>query len=125
MSNHVPPCDNFVTVRTFATPEMADQARNRLAAEGIRAYLADEMTVSTPRQPGNAPGGVKVQVAEEDAEKAAAVLEDEDDEDAPMALESFTNWAKPLLWLIFVPLFAGIGLALLGAIVALLNALLS
>ena len=67
--------EKLITVVTFWTPEEAHLARNRLEAEGIRTYLADELTVSTDWGLANAIQGIKLQVAEEDAEKAVAFLE--------------------------------------------------
>jgi len=45
--------------------------RSLLEDCGIRAYVPDELTVTYRGQPG----GIRVQVADEDAEEAAKVLE--------------------------------------------------
>lgn len=65
----------LVTVATFGTPTEANLARNQLDAEGIRAFLADETTVGMAWHLGNAVGGIKLQVADDDAERALSILE--------------------------------------------------
>ena len=65
----------LVTVATFPNPVEAQIARNALADEGIAAYLADAETVGMLWHVGTALGGVKVQVAEADLERARRVLE--------------------------------------------------
>jgi hypothetical protein len=65
----------LVTVATFGTPTEASIVRNRLEAVGIRTFLADEATVGMAWHLGVAVGGVKLQVAEDDAERALAELE--------------------------------------------------
>jgi hypothetical protein len=52
----------------------ADLARLHLEAAGIRAWLADEWVVAIHPLLANAVGGIKVVVAEGDAERARAVL---------------------------------------------------
>ncbi len=54
-----------ISIRQSATE--ANLVKNRLEAAGIRAYLSGEEAVATT---GNARGGIKVQVAARDAEKA-------------------------------------------------------
>jgi hypothetical protein len=66
--------DDFITVATFWNPAEAHVVRSRLEAEGIRAYLADEMTVTMDWLLSNAIGGIKLQVAEKDAARALRVL---------------------------------------------------
>ncbi len=65
--------ERLVTVVKYMTPAEAHVIKNRLEAEGIRVYLADEETVGMLWW--GALGGVKVQVTEEHADRAAAVLE--------------------------------------------------
>lgn len=65
---------DLVTVATFATPMEADMARNLLASASIEAFVADDATVGWLWHLGNALGGVKLQVAERDAERASAIL---------------------------------------------------
>jgi hypothetical protein len=67
--------NELVTVYSSFSVEEAHVIKNRLEAEGIKAYLADEITTGFVWHLGNAIGGVKVQVAEPDAERAASILE--------------------------------------------------
>lgn len=70
--------NDFVTVATLNTPTEASLVRNQLEAEGIRVFLSDEEAVGMAWYLGNALGGIKVQVAEEDAERAFEVLDEHD-----------------------------------------------
>lgn len=65
----------LVTIATFDQPEKARLAENVLADAGIRAAVTDESVVAMDWLLGNAVGWVKLQVLEEDAERAVAVLE--------------------------------------------------
>jgi hypothetical protein len=67
----------LITIATFENTTEAQVAKNALEAEGIRAVLGDEMTVDLFWNLSNAISGVKVQVLEDDAERALAVLEKE------------------------------------------------
>ncbi len=78
--------EKLVTVMKYMTPAEAHVVKNRLEAEGIPVYLADEETVGVLWYCGSALGGVKVQVVEEHADRAAAVLEQPADDVAPDAL---------------------------------------
>ncbi|WP_202921541.1 putative signal transducing protein [Anatilimnocola aggregata] len=53
----------------------AHLAKNQLEEAGIRCVLADEVMVSMYWHLSNAMGGIKLQVAEEDLERAAGVLD--------------------------------------------------
>jgi hypothetical protein len=64
--------ESLVTVATFAAPWEAQLARARLEAEGIEARLADEHLARLGLS--HAIGGVRLQVREEEAEAALAVL---------------------------------------------------
>lgn len=66
--------DSLVTIATFATPVEAQLARNVLEAEGIAAVVADEETIGMFGYLGNAMGGIKVQVREDDWLKARLAL---------------------------------------------------
>ena len=74
----------LVTIATFDTPEEANIARNRLVAEDISAFLADEAAVGMAWHLGTAIGGVKLRVAEGDVDRAMAML------DAPWPT---SNWS--------------------------------
>jgi hypothetical protein len=65
----------LVTVVTFDQAAQAQLAKNALDEEGIQAAVSDETLVAMDWLLSNAVGGVKVQVWEEDAERAVAVLE--------------------------------------------------
>jgi DNA-directed RNA polymerase subunit RPC12/RpoP len=66
--------NDLVTVARFSETWKAHFARASLEAEGIRAYLADEQMTSLNWLYRYVIGGVKVQVAGEDAEKARQIL---------------------------------------------------
>jgi hypothetical protein len=68
--------EDFVTVATYWKPSEAIVARSRLEAEGIRAYLADEQLIAMDWLLANAVGGIKLQVAQHDQERAREVLAD-------------------------------------------------
>ena len=68
--------DDLRTVATFATPSDAAIARNALEAAGIRAAIADELTLTADPLFSGAVGYIKVQVREADLERAAQVLAD-------------------------------------------------
>ena len=78
---------NLVTVATFWSAPEAHVVRSRLEAEGIRAYVMDELATGTTWGLLNDAGGIKVQVAEKDLGRALEVLADkesggdEEDED--------------------------------------------
>jgi hypothetical protein len=65
----------LATVGTFSTSTEASIVRNHLEADGIRTFLADEAIVTVAWHLGTAVGGVKLQVAEDDVERALAVIE--------------------------------------------------
>ena len=65
----------LVTVATFSTPAEAQLAKNYLESEGMQAFVADEESVAMAWYLGNAYGGVKLQVFEDDARHACEVLE--------------------------------------------------
>ena len=66
---------NLVCVATFPYDLPAQEARLRLESHGIRAVMANEIMSQTDIVLAWADGGVKVLVAEEDAAKAAKILE--------------------------------------------------
>ena len=90
--------DRLVTVATFQDSVAAELARNFLEHEGIACVLIDDTTVATDWMLSAAIGGVKLQVAALDFERAELLLaqidrerddEDEaDDEDDPTAIAS-------------------------------------
>jgi hypothetical protein len=68
---------DLVTVATFTTAIDAHLRKNLLEGEGIRAFLADELT-GDRLLGGAAYGGVKLQVAQPDAERARQILQAHD-----------------------------------------------
>jgi len=70
--------NDFITIATTSTPTEASLIRNQLEAEGIRVYLSDEEAVGMAWYLGNALGGIKVQVASEDADRAFELLDEHD-----------------------------------------------
>ena len=78
----------LTTVAAFDEPGRANLARNVLEAAGIEAIIADSEIVAMDWLLSNAVGGIKVQVWEEDAERAAAVLEDEFGDEAGHASDA-------------------------------------
>jgi hypothetical protein len=88
----------LVTIATFDQPPKARLAQNALEEAGIKATVADETTVAMDWLLGAAVGWVKVQVLEEDADRAVTVLEEalgpSDPVDAK-ALEAEAETAEP------------------------------
>ena len=66
----------LVTIATFDQTAKARLAQNALTEAGIKATVADETTIAMDWLLGAAVGWVKVQVLDEDAERAVAVLEE-------------------------------------------------
>ena len=77
----------LTTVATFDLAPKAELARNVLAAAGIPAVIADAEIVAMDWLISNAVGGIKLQVREEDAERAAEMLAGEFGEAAGLASE--------------------------------------
>jgi hypothetical protein len=71
-----------VTVAVFDLPPLAHVARDRLEEAGIKAIVADDQMVGMDWLLSTAIGGVKVQVWEEDADRALTVLEEGAEEPA-------------------------------------------
>ncbi|MDX1604630.1 MAG: hypothetical protein R3202_00485 [Candidatus Competibacterales bacterium] len=66
---------NWVTVATYDFLPDAEIARGRLRAEGVAAHLADQHLVQTDWLYSIAVGGIKLQVAPADAERAREILD--------------------------------------------------
>ena len=64
----------LVTIATFDQAAQARLAKNALDAAGVQATVTDESLVAMDWLLSNAVGGIKVQVWDEDAERAVAVL---------------------------------------------------
>ena len=66
--------NRLVTLATFPAPPVAGMVKDLLAAEGVRAFLADEMTTVMFWHLGIALGWTKLQVAEADVARATEIL---------------------------------------------------
>jgi hypothetical protein len=64
----------LITVGTFDDSITANTFKSVLESKGIESYLQDEMTVNTNYLYANAIGSIKLQVEEDDYERAAGVL---------------------------------------------------
>jgi len=62
-------------IAQLSKPEDAHLLRMRLEAGGVEAFIQDEHTVSTYWLYSNAIGGVRVEVKDEDLDKAREILE--------------------------------------------------
>ena len=71
-------------IGTYTKPEDAHLAVSQLQGSGIDAYLRDENTASLYWFYSNAIGGIKVEVAEEDFERANEVLNLPKDDEQPL-----------------------------------------
>ena len=66
----------LVTIATFDQPAQARLAQNALEAAGVQTAVNDESLVAMDWLLSNAVGGVKVQVWEEDADRAVGEIAD-------------------------------------------------
>ncbi|RXZ44255.1 putative signal transducing protein [Crenobacter cavernae] len=87
---------NRITIAAFSTPFEAHLARGRLEAEGVTAWVVHEHHVAANWMLSNALGGVKVQVDERDAARAAAILDAVDAGEFETALEAAAPDAAPI-----------------------------
>ena len=78
----------LTTVAAFDEPVRANLARNVLEAAGIPVIISDSEIVAMDWLLSNAVGGIKVQVREEDAERAAAALAAEFGDEAGHATDA-------------------------------------
>ena len=67
---------DLVTMATFPNPQEASIARGALADAGVAGYLVGAETVNTLWYVGTALGGVKLQVARRDVDRATEILGD-------------------------------------------------
>lgn len=66
--------EDLVTIGKFDSPMLAELAKARLESEGIRSYLGNEMAVGVMPFLSSGLGGVSLQVAPADAERAREIL---------------------------------------------------
>jgi hypothetical protein len=117
------------TLHSYWSVEEAHLARVQLEAAGVRAFVADATTLGMAWHLGNALEGAKLQVAEEDVERAAEVLEQDENwkadggefpetgddgvidaeqsgpesKDHGGTLDSVDSLRKPIIWLLLWP----------------------
>lgn len=72
----------LITVLTAFNPAMADVARSRLDASGFHPVITHEISPLSTDAYTLAPGGILVQVPEDEAEDALALLNAPPDPDA-------------------------------------------
>lgn len=65
----------MITIAKFPSVDDALLARMKLEGSGVEAFVPDELTASTNWFYTNAIGGIRLQVREEDRERALEVLE--------------------------------------------------
>jgi len=66
---------NFIPLRAYDSYIEANLRLQQLEAEGVRAYLQDEFTVTVDPILSNAVGGIKLLVFEEQFERARDIIE--------------------------------------------------
>lgn len=74
---------SLVTIARFYDVVQAELARNDLGEAGIRAFLLDQGIVSTVWYLTTAVGGIRLQVAAKDAERALTILSQREQETIP------------------------------------------
>ncbi len=70
----------LITLRTFQYPLEITLLKSMLEDSGIPVFVKDEFTILMNPLYSNAIGGIKLQVLEEDLEKATEVLKDYESE---------------------------------------------
>lgn len=74
--------DRLVQIASFVYPWQAYIARGRLESRGIQAFVFDDGIVTAHPFISNAVGGVKLMVDRADVERALAVLNENDPDEA-------------------------------------------
>ena len=70
---------NLITIATYTYPHEMVISKSKLDANGIECFVRDELTVQVNNFYSNAIGGVKLDVREEDAERAVQILKESND----------------------------------------------
>lgn len=78
--------NQLITIKTFTYPHEAYIIRGKLDSEGIETFLKDEMTVQVNNFYSNAVGGVKLQVLEQDVERALEIIGESEKIDEKIAV---------------------------------------
>src|ERR1700683_3568228 len=86
----------MVTVRSCYSLLEAQVVQSHLEGSGIKAFLRDEFTVQNNWLWANAIGGIRVQLLEEDVERAAEVLDEEPAADQTEAAKSCPHCGSTL-----------------------------
>lgn len=81
---------DLVTVGTYPNEQEASIAKATLAEEGINAFLLGDHSATMLWYVGSALGGVRLQVATGDAERARHLLQDDGDNDEPPPARPWT-----------------------------------
>jgi hypothetical protein len=68
------PMDELMTVASFSDVAEAELAKDRLGLEGIRAFVIDAQTVGVMPFLTGSTGGVRLQVGQQDVERAREIL---------------------------------------------------
>lgn len=107
----------LVTIATYSQVYEADLSRAALRAHGIDCFLPDAHSASLNLAYVSAVGGVRLQVLEQDAERALELLrlgdddeDDGDDEDGPRCPRcgsqyAYLEWSASVIWLSIVLLY--------------------
>ncbi len=101
-------------IASFTKADEAEMLRSFLEGSGIEATIRDDYTVTADWGLSNAVGGVKVDVADEDAERALALLREFSPPPVPSADTLAKSARRPLrrylkIWLgLFVLLAVGL-----------------
>ncbi len=66
--------EKLITLTTFEYPHESYIIKSKLESEGIYVFLKDELTIQADNFVSNAIGGVKLQVRENDVDKATEIL---------------------------------------------------
>lgn len=100
----------LITLRSFEFAQDAQIAKLKLESEEIEVFLKDEMTVQVDPFASNAIGGVKLQVMEEDRDKALKILaeggfiQEEIIEDLSGFWKFIKDKTDPISWMKSIPL---------------------
>lgn len=85
--------NRLVTLATNPSPAAAGFIKNLLVAEGVQAFLADEITMGMFWHLGHSIGWVKVQVAEVDVSRANEILKASRETLADLGIQAFVTEA--------------------------------
>jgi hypothetical protein len=67
--------DDLITIASFTDVAEAELARERLELEGIRAFVVDAQTAGVMPYLTSSTGGVRVQIQQQDLERAREILD--------------------------------------------------